>query len=135
MITCVTVLSFKLHQASKVRRSCTELPTPNSEESAEKTDSQGLQSKDLQVIKSVVLVCTIFILSQLPFLLISTFRLIDPQFTTDAKLNNLFTMISRTSLTLSYLNASLNIFVYHNYNSKYRSVFLSLLFSKRNAVK
>ena len=129
MITCVSVLTLKLHQASKVRRSFTASWTDKSDQTAEKTDSQGLQTKDLQVIKSVVLVCTIFILSQLPFLLVSTFRLIDPQFTADAKLHNLFTLISQTSLTLSYLNASLNIFVYFNYNSKYRSVFLSLLSS------
>ena len=128
MITCVCILSFKLYQASKIRRSITAADPQHAGTSAEKTAPQTpLQSKDLQVIKSVVLVCTIFILSQLPFLVVSTYRLVESDFTVEARLHNLFSLFSQTSLTCSYLNASLNIFVYYNYNSKYRAVFQSLL--------
>ncbi|GFS06652.1 chemosensory receptor C [Elysia marginata] len=90
-------------------------------------NKQKLQTKDLQVIKSVVLVCVIFIVSQAPFLFVSTFRLADPQFSTGTKLKNLFTIISQASLTLSYLNASINIFVYYNFNTTYRSVLLAMV--------
>ena len=130
MVSCVSVLSLKLYQASKMRRSFTVQMSQNSEK-PDKEYKGGLQAKDIQVIKSVVLVGAIFIFSQLPFLFVSTFRLANAQFSTDTKLRNLFTIISQVSLTLSYLNASLNIFVYYNYNSRYREVFLSLLISKQ----
>ncbi|GFS16367.1 chemosensory receptor A [Elysia marginata] len=131
MVTCVSILTFKLYQAGKIRRSYTNQSQPqSSEKSTTKPDDQGLSSKDLQVVRSVVLVCTIFILSQLTFLVQSTARLIQPEFDSDKGLQFLFGTISQVSLTCCYLNASINIFVYYNYNSKYRSVFRSLLCAK-----
>ncbi|GFR87320.1 chemosensory receptor C [Elysia marginata] len=65
MVTCVVVLSYKLYEASKVRRfstTCTR-NAQNSEASSHKSSSQRLSSKDLQVVQSVTLVCIIFILS------------------------------------------------------------------------
>ena len=123
MISCVGILSFKLAQASRKRQSI----TVESDQVAEKAAAGRLSPKDLQVIKSVVLVCSIFILSQLPFLIYSTARFANPEFTsTNKKFQDLFGFFSNLSLICSYLNASLNIFVYYHYNSKYRSVFLSL---------
>ena len=131
MVTCVAVLTFKLYQASKIRRSCTTVLPKTSDQAPDKAVAHGLSSKDIQVVKSVVLVCTIFILSQLTFLITSTIRLFVPNFDIGKRLINLFGIISQVSLSCSFLNASLNIFVYYNYNSKYRYVFRSLLFSKR----
>ncbi|GFS21227.1 chemosensory receptor B [Elysia marginata] len=119
MVTCVGVLTFNLYQAAKTRREC--LKTSQTQ------DQQGLSSKDLQVVKSVVLVCTIFVLLQLPGLLNSTVRLILPEFNTGKYLVYIFGISSQINLTCTYLNASINIFVYYNYNSKYRTVFRSLL--------
>ena len=130
MIICVGVLTFKLHQASKIRRACTTGLTRASDQAPDKALAQGLTSKDIHVVKSVVLVCTIFILSQLSFLITSTIRLFVPDFDNGGPLIFLFGLISQINLSCSYLNASLNIFVYYNYNRKYRSFFRSLLSSK-----
>ncbi|GFO05280.1 chemosensory receptor a [Plakobranchus ocellatus] len=121
MITCVSILSFKLHQASRIRKSYTS--TSASQQASEKPDRQGLSAKDLHVIRSVVLVGSIFIMSQAPFLLFSTARLISDSFDINHANRNrlLFFTFSIVSLTCSYLNASVNIFVYYNYNSKYKS--------------
>ncbi|GFR67646.1 multitransmembrane protein [Elysia marginata] len=127
MVTCVCVLTFKLYQAAKIRRSCANQLPQSSEKSRNKPDDQGLSSKDLQVVKSVVLVCTIFILSQLTFLVTSTIRLIEPEFDTGTNLHYLFAIFSQVSRTCSYLNSSINILVYYNYNTKFRSAFSSLL--------
>ena len=127
MVTCVGILTFKLYQASKIRRSYTTVQPRASDQSPGKPVSQGLNSKDIQVVKLVVLVCIIFILSQLIFLLKSTARLIRPDFDYDQKFDFLFEILGHISVTSSYLNASLNIFVYYNYNSKYRSVLHFLL--------
>ena len=128
MVACICVLSFKLYKASLIRQSCTIQPSQSSGLVAKKLSTQKqLQAKDLQVIKSVVLVCIIFVFSHLLFLTVSTFRLFDPNFTEGRRLFNLMALFSHTSLTFSYLNASVNIFVYYNYNSKYRAALLSLL--------
>ena len=131
MVTCVAVLTFKLYQASKIRRACTTVLPKTSDPAPDKPVTYGLSSKDIQVVKSVVLVCTIFILSQLTFLITSTIRLFVPDFDNDRPLIFLFGLIGEINATCSYLNASFNIFVYYNYNSKYRSVFCSLLPPKR----
>ncbi|GFR84786.1 chemosensory receptor A [Elysia marginata] len=124
MVSCVGLLSFKLAQASRIRRSY----TSSGDQTKDKTSANNrLTPKDLQAVKSVVLICLIFILSQLPFMLYSTARLINPEFTSTSRMQNLFGFFSQCGSTCSYLNASLNIFVYYNYNTKYRTVFLSLL--------
>ncbi|GFS05158.1 chemosensory receptor A [Elysia marginata] len=128
VITCVSVLSYKLYQASKIRRSCIANNQPETiDQASEKTATLGLSPKDLQVIKSVVLVCSIFILSQLPFMLYSTARLIRPELSASSEYGPLFAIFTNISQTCSYLNASLNIFVYYNYNSRFRAVFLAMV--------
>ena len=126
MVTCVGVLTFKLYQASKIRRSCRPGLPKVSDQAPDKSLGQGFTSKDIQVVKSVVLVGTIFILSQLTFLATSTTRLFLQQFDYSKRLLFLFSIVSQINRTFSYLNASLNIFVYYNYNSKFRFVFCSL---------
>ncbi|GFR85900.1 chemosensory receptor A [Elysia marginata] len=128
MVSCVGLLSYKLSQASRIRRSCTAV----GDQTSYKTEADKISLKDFQVIKSVVLICTIFILSQLSFLLYSTARLINPELTSTSRMQNLFGVFSLVSRMCSYLNASLNIFVYYNFNSKYRRVLLSMLQFKRN---
>ena len=130
MIVCVCVLTFKLHQAAQIRRSCTAGGSQPSDPTQAKPIAQVMSSKDMQVVKSVVLVCVIFILAQLSFVLTSTTRMINPEFDTARRLNAMFGIVSQVNVTCSYLNASINIFVYYNFNSKYRATFRSLLSAK-----
>ena len=130
MITCVIVLSYNLSRASKIRQSCAVKLPQSCDQASNNGAVQGMSAKDLQVVKSVVLVCSIFIMSQLPSVMLSTTRLIYPEFDDDASLAHLFGTFSQINNTCAYLNASINIFVYYNYNSKYRSVLNSFFFDK-----
>ena len=130
MIICVSVLSLKLYQAAQIRRSCTAGGMQQPGQTSDKTVTKTMSTKDLQVVKSVALVCSIFIVAQFPFLLSSTIRLIIPEFNSGKRLSGLFGVFSQVSRTCSYLNASINIFVYYNYNSKYRDTFKSLFCAK-----
>ncbi|GFN98210.1 chemosensory receptor c [Plakobranchus ocellatus] len=127
MITCVCVIKTKLYQASLVRNSQIATSAADSKQEMEGQDNQGRSSKDLRVIQSVVLICCIFIVSQLPFLAYSLGRLIEPEFDITGSLRFLFHAFSAVSRLCSYLNASVNIFVYYNYNSKYISTLLLML--------
>ncbi|GFO08173.1 hypothetical protein PoB_003467800 [Plakobranchus ocellatus] len=68
-----------------MRRSHSSAPATNSAQALEKPDNQGMSSEDVRMIKSVVLVCSIFISSQAPFLMYSTARLIYPEFDAETK--------------------------------------------------
>ena len=134
MVACVIILSVKLKEASKVRQ-----PTSSGASGIHhRPDIQGQQSiskykmsaKETRVVQSVVLVCVIFILSQLPFLLYSSARLIHPELDVGKKFHYLFGIFSNIGITCSFLNASVNIFIYFNYNSKYRSALLSVFWNK-----
>ncbi|GFN82686.1 chemosensory receptor a [Plakobranchus ocellatus] len=57
MIACVSVLSVKLYQASRIRRSC--ISAHATQQSSEKSNHQGRSSRDLHVIQSVVLPSTV----------------------------------------------------------------------------
>ncbi|GFS07786.1 chemosensory receptor A [Elysia marginata] len=130
MVACVLVLSAKLYQASKIRQSCTVKGTQPSEQTPGKPAAQGLSARDLQVVKSVVLVCSIFIFAQLPFMVYSTVRLINPEFDENKQFAYLSYIMNHLSLTCYYTSASMNIFVYYNFNSRFRSVLLSQLCGK-----
>ena len=126
MIICVCVLSLKLYQAAQIRRSCTAGGSQPPGQTSDKTVTKTMSTKDLQVVKSVVLVCTIFILAQLPFVTASMIRLVDSEFDFGDRLLRVYSIFGQISRTCSYLNVSINIFVYYNYNSKYRATFNSM---------
>ena len=132
MITCVIVLSCKLYQSSKIRQNFAFKAPQPSDQASDKAAAQSMSARDLQVVKSVVLVCSIFIMSHLPFVMLSATRLINPEFDGQANLGAFFGIFSQKNRTFAYFNASINIFVYYNYNRKYRSVLRStLVFDKR----
>ncbi|KAK3793319.1 hypothetical protein RRG08_042261 [Elysia crispata] len=143
--TCVIILGSKLQAASRFRQSlqitahakATEFEKSTLQIDKTKTGknpptktSNNLSVKDLQVIQSITLVCVIFILSQLPFQVMSTIRLLDPEFGDGRKKMYAYGFTSHISATFGYLNSSINIFVYYHFNTRYRETFLSLLFKR-----
>ena len=147
--TCVLILASKLQTASRFRQS---LQNPTQVASTENSDStlgtdktktgsnpfarnmeasNSLSARDIQVIKSVTLVCVVFILSQLPSQIQSTIRLVDPEFSNRSRKRVAYGFSSLITETFVYFNASLNIFVYYCFNSRYREIF-SRFFSKRS---
>ena len=65
-------------------------PHNSTSTSHSKKDSDKMSTKDLQVIQSVTLICVIFILSQLPFQVISTVRLFVPEFSNFGSAENIY---------------------------------------------
>ena len=156
VLTCLIVLVSKLKAASRFRRSLASVPNGNdvtapventkdrkprdlesstlptvSMDSKANTKSDkrlGTNStRDLQVIQSVTMICIIFILSQLPFQIVSTVRLLNPEFNEEGKKVLVYSFASNISGAFTYVNASVNIFVHFNFNSRYRHKFLSIL--------
>ena len=151
--TCVVILASKLQAASKFRRSLTSQVTTKGQLEKDKTvghmsgplriplkdsksaghdlkGSDKMSTRELQVIQSVTLICVIFILSQLPFQVISTVRLFVPEFDNFRSAHHIYGFSSHISSTFGFLNASVNIFVHIRFNARYRQQFIAL-FSKK----
>ena len=138
--TCVIILVSKLRAASKFRQSVQrhtrstqndssnlqidETKEGNHSESKNGKPPETLSSKDVQVVQSVTLICVIFILSQFPFQTISIIRLLNPAFGNEIETKFVVRFANHISNTLGYLNASVNIFLYYNFNARYRLAFL-----------
>ena len=127
MIACVVLLSFKLVESSKVRSTPSGNPRSDEARGRVTTKQHQLSPRDVHVVKSVVLVCTIFIVAQLPSVCYSIARVTLAEFIVGGNLFWLISIALKVSLTCYMANASLNIFVYYKYNRMYRTVFRSLL--------
>ena len=80
-----------------------------------------MSTKDLQVVKSVALICIIFILSQLPFQIISTIQLFNPEIANLRKKSLVDGVAIHISNTFGYLHRSVNIFVHYHFNARLSS--------------
>ena len=86
---------------------------------------QVLSKRQAQVVRSVVLVAVVFITCQLPSMAYSLARRFESQFNASSKdkVPNyvlLFAFCSNLSKVFTLINASINIVVYYNFNSRYR---------------
>ena len=132
MIVCAALLSFKLFESSKIRSIFTGTTFSSSVVSSNqpRAPKQKLSPKDVRVVQSVVLVCVIFIVAQIPSIGHSVARVALEEFTAYGNLLWVGNIVIKTSLTCYMANASLNILVYYNYNSNYRAVLRSILTMK-----
>ncbi|KAK3753534.1 hypothetical protein RRG08_016549 [Elysia crispata] len=92
---------------------------------------QVLSSKEAQVVRSVILVACVFVTCQAPFMAYSLARRIESQFDDGvaggvSRYIYLFSLCSTISTIFAMINASVNIVVYYNFNSRYRSCMKSL---------
>ena len=127
LVTCTILLRYKLYESSKVRsKPASVTRSGEGKYSSNQKKPHELSAKDIRVVQSVILVCSIYIMAQLPSLIYTAMRNIHPEFCGGCRYSNLVVMSFKTTYVLYLLNASVNILVYYNYNSKYRTVFRSL---------
>ncbi|KAK3748281.1 hypothetical protein RRG08_039533 [Elysia crispata] len=126
---CVVTMIVKLRAASRFRYSASNTLTPTEARpvKSQQKNLEKMSAKETQLIQSVILLSVIFLFSQLPFQAYSTIRLFVPEFDTNRSQVFLFGIASHISTTFSFLNCSVNIFVYLTYNRKYRAVACSLV--------
>ncbi|CAL1530312.1 unnamed protein product [Lymnaea stagnalis] len=122
VMMCSVVLSVHLISASKFRLD--NKTTPLSKTSG----APGKRMKlDLQVIKSVTLVSLIFVFFNVPRLLFTYGRRIEPEFNIYRRYESLYYAMAQVCNVAECLNAAVNIFVYHNCNRKFAAVLRACL--------
>ena len=127
MVASVALLSLKLFESSKMRSLPSSRATTDDKSAKPKqTESHKLSPKDVKVVQSVILVCSIFIVAQLPSLIYTPIRSSLSEFNGRGRLRFLAGICVRLNWTFMMLNASINIIVHYNFNSKFKSGFRSL---------
>ena len=90
------------------------------------TQQNVLSSREIQVIRSVVLMASVFVTCQIPLMAYSLARRFDSTFNPDERYGYLFAFFSNLSNNFALVNASINIIVYYNFNSRYRECIKSV---------
>ena len=92
-------------------------------------------TKEQKVARSVIAICTIFIICFLPNVAWFVTTLVYPRFNqNDPYVGNLFRVLYSFSFLFQVISSSINILVYYNMSTKYREVF-NALFSCRQRDK
>ena len=95
--------------------------------------SESGYTKERKAARSVIAVCTIFIICFLPNVAVLVISIAYPKFDIrDPYLGNLARVVFIFSFLFQVVNSTVNIFVYYNMSTKYREVFNALLCKKTN---
>ena len=123
VIVCLVILIFSLNRSSKFR--------DQSSSASSGTEKQKDKSREIRVIQTVILVAAIFIIFNLPTIILSIVRQVTPGFSVGGHLRNLYDFFIIFMETSLLLNVVANIFIYLSFNSRYRST-LNGLFGKNS---
>ena len=99
----------------------------------EKSRSQVMSSREVKVLRSVILVAVIFVVCQVPFMAYSLTRRLQSEFDDTAgygkisRYINLFSVASSISKLCAFVNSTVNILVYYNHNSRYRQCLRAMI--------
>ncbi|KAK3733968.1 hypothetical protein RRG08_024768 [Elysia crispata] len=104
--------------------------------SSEKGKQQMLSSKETQVVRCVILVAAVFVTCQAPLMAYTLARRFESRFDDGDKQDGkfikmpkysfLFALFSNISSLFTLINASVNIMIHYNFNSRYRQTIKTL---------
>lgn len=111
VIICTATLVLKLQRKTQWRKSATS------------GNSDAMLNRDQKVTNMVVIISTVFIASFIPNCVIFIGMTAEPELAIDGMYKNTFIIIFGFGFVLESLNSAVNIFIYYNMSSKYRTVF------------
>lgn len=123
VLFCTVILSVSLRRALKIRRLISEV---SSEEEHSHKDHHRTSLKELRVIHTVILVSTIFVICNLPDILITFTAMFYEEFNDQRKYENTYRMCAAIQDVFAATNSAVNIVVYLKYNTRYRCQFLKI---------
>ncbi|CAG5114703.1 unnamed protein product, partial [Candidula unifasciata] len=115
IITCTVVLVFKLKKSVKWRKGIT-----NSKQ------IQQVSSRNQGVARMVVMISSLFIVCFIPISVIFVAMSLEPELSINGRYRNMLIIFGGLGTILESLNSSVNIFIYYQMSSKYRSNFHQL---------
>ncbi|KAK3720489.1 hypothetical protein RRG08_058377 [Elysia crispata] len=91
------------------------------------SDKTTKSSRNLNVIKTVIILCVICFVCNLLRIAVSTATHLEPRLRFGKKYGNVFQILLAVYYVFQLLNCSLNIFVYYRFNESFRRVVLHVL--------
>ncbi|KAK3764732.1 hypothetical protein RRG08_042042 [Elysia crispata] len=128
LIFCVCVMTYKLRQAAVTRKSMTSALAQD-EKAADGKDGNdnatgsNLSKKELRVIRSVNIICAVFVVGTAPRCIIEACDLAFKDFGDFSAYESLYSFISSLQDLIIALSIAANIVVYYKFNTKYRETF------------
>ncbi|XP_059175072.1 uncharacterized protein LOC131955113 [Physella acuta] len=121
ILVCLILMTRRLKASIKFRsfHSYNDITTVTKS----KGSSPTKPGKELQVIQQVALICMVYITCNTPTILINFTGLFVPEFSIDNTFRNMYLLMTGIKYFFQTINASINILVYHRYNSRYRRRF------------
>ncbi|KAK3763822.1 hypothetical protein RRG08_050186 [Elysia crispata] len=117
VITCVIILTISLNKASNFRDKTTGGPLT----------SVGEQTKDgsreARIIKTVMFVSIVFILCYIPAMVLTMIGTLVEEFSLDGIYSNANLLNLMVMEMFIVINATVNIFIYYFFNTRYRTIF------------
>ncbi|GFO04620.1 chemosensory receptor c [Plakobranchus ocellatus] len=129
MAVCLFLLLVALKRSSKFLSQGLTDASNNQDRPTPSVFARRARRREAQVIKVVVLVIAVFLVCNLPIVVLSIIRLIIPEFRRYGNLGRSFEMLFMLGEMAYYINSSVNIFIYYFCNSNYRKVF-KLMFGR-----
>ncbi|CAG5132581.1 unnamed protein product [Candidula unifasciata] len=85
------------------------------------TDTNKLSRKDVQVVKQVALISVVYIVCNMPEIMVNIAGIIEPELTINNRLHNMYLVSVSLTEFFQMFNSSINVYIYYKYNSKFRS--------------
>lgn len=139
-IACVIVMTWKLKEAARTRmdmksgKGSEEKSSGKAEEEENSTKDNVLSPKELRVLSSVNILCAIFIGGTAPYVILSSCALFIDAFDHRGYDYTLYHILLGIQEIWYFGSTAANIFVYYNYNSKYKKV-LQAFFNRIRNIK
>ncbi|CAG5136413.1 unnamed protein product [Candidula unifasciata] len=89
--------------------------------------TKTFNTKEIQAIKSTILLSIIFLVCNTPKVLMGYAKLIEPRFSVNKQFSNLHFICGTVKNTLEIINASASMFVYLACNTRYRQTLISYM--------
>ncbi|GFS08402.1 chemosensory receptor C [Elysia marginata] len=102
------------------------------ENTARKQEKNTQSSRNLNVIKTVVMLCVICFVCNLSRIIASTAIVLEPRLKIGREYYDWYQLMIAVCYVFQLFNCSLNIFVYYNYNQSFRETLRQLLGCKSN---
>ncbi|GFS11695.1 peptide receptor GPCR [Elysia marginata] len=134
LIFCVAIMTHKLRQAAATRYSMTSTSVQEKQSASVGKGDTGskLSAKELRVIRSVNIICLIFIVGTAPRCIIEGCDLALDEFGDHMKL---YYFLSSIQELIIHLSIAANILVYYMFNAKYRESFREIFSGCHTATK
>ncbi|XP_059152889.1 uncharacterized protein LOC131938755 [Physella acuta] len=126
VITCLFILIYSLRRQSQFRHSASVQSFSSGSQFSSRDALNKISAKELQVIKSVTLVSTIFVTCNFPRIVLSVARTVVPEMDTFRRYHNIHLTLQMIRRVIEVSGASGNFIIYYRFNTRFKDVVSSI---------